>query len=207
MNVKLNIKDEIFERIQNEPMITISGSEAEYLELAHELPFKVEYHNSEIIVMSLASFWHENIIFNLSGILYNIISNSNDLRGVSSNAGIHLDRFEGGYYQPDMMIVKGMPEFKSGSTSIITNPIVLFEIHSPGTTRYDLESKLPEYKKFESLKEIVFIQQKKVLVSKFSRSDNADIWLNQDFDQLHDSFTLLGHTIKLADIYMKVDFS
>ena len=41
------------------------------------------------------------------------------------------------------MVVQGMPQFRSGSTCIITNPYLLVEILSPSTSKYDKDEKLP----------------------------------------------------------------
>jgi Uma2 family endonuclease len=74
MVVAKSIKETILEELRTKEIVCIPASEEEYLDLASKLPFKVEYHNSEIITMGLASFWHETIIGNMIWILKNLFS-------------------------------------------------------------------------------------------------------------------------------------
>ena len=107
---------------------------------------------------------------------------------------------------PDVMVVKGEPAFKPNSTAIITNPYIIVEVLSPATTKYDLEDKLPEYKYLESLQQIIYVSPKKVFVSTYVRSENSNIWLNQDFYSLEDTIVVENANISLSDIYKKIKF-
>jgi Uma2 family endonuclease len=107
---------------------------------------------------------------------------------------------------PDVMVVKGTLAFKENSTAIIKNPYIVVEVLSPVTSDYDLSSKLPEYKQLESLQQIIYVNPKKVFVTTFTRSENPNFWLNQDFYNL-DEFILIENTnILLSDIYKKIKF-
>lgn len=46
----------------------------------------------------------------------------------------------------------------------LTNPLIIIEVLSPSTMRYDLETKLPAYQSIEGLRTIVYIHQSKQLV-------------------------------------------
>ena len=207
MVLAYNLKETILEQLKTQPLVRIAASEEEYLSVASQLPFKVEYHDNEIITMGLASYYHEVLVMSIGGILYNLFLNSADEYTVlGSNAGVQIPKFEGGYYLPDVMVVKGEPIFKPNSTSIITNPYIVFEILSPGTDRFDLESKLPEYKHLNSLQQIIFINQKKPGVSSYLRAEQFNTWINQDFFSLEEAVTIENTPILLADIYKKVKF-
>ena len=130
-----DLKATILERLKTEKVVHLPASEAEYFEVAEQLPFKVEYHNSEVITMGLASFFHEIIVANWIFILRSILSDEFIVLG--SNSGIQIPKFEGGYYLPDVMVVKGEPAFKPNSTAIITNPYLIVEIHSPTTAQFE----------------------------------------------------------------------
>ena len=188
-------------------MVRIPASEADYFSVANSLPFKVEYHENEIITMGLASLWHEAIIMNLGGILHNLFFSNDDLLVLGSNAGVQIPKFEGGYYMPDVLVVKGNPVFVGQSNCIITNPFIVVEILSPSTKSFDLSEKLPEYKLIDSLQQLIYINPQKVSVSVFSRSENPNIWLNQDFYDLQDTIIIGGSSILLSAIYRKIKFS
>lgn len=198
------LRDTIIERLKTEDLVQIPASEAEYLAVAEQLPFKVEYHNSEIITMGLASYFHEIIVANWIFILRSILPEEFTVLG--SNSGIQIPKFEGGYYLPDVMVVKGEPIFKPNSTAIITNPHLVIEILSPSTNKFDRESKLPEYKHLESLQQIIFVNQKKVGVSSYLRSDQPNTWINQDFYSLDETLMIENEPVSLKDIYQKIKF-
>lgn len=201
-----SIKETILEELKTKEIVCIPASEEDYLDLASKLPFKVEYHNSEIITMGLASFWHETIIGNMIWILKNLFSDSDEHYVLGSNSGVQIPKFEGGYYMPDVLVVKGEPIFKASSTAIVTNPYIVVEVLSKATETFDLSDKLHEYKHLESLQQIIFVNQKKVGVMSYLRSENPNIWLNQDFYNEDDKMQIDGKEIAVKDIYKKVKF-
>jgi Uma2 family endonuclease len=201
-----SIKETILEELKTKEIVCISASEEEYLDLASKLPFKIEYHDSEIITMGLASFWHETIIGNMIWILKNLFSNSDEHYVLGSNSGVQIPKFEGGYYMPDVLVVKGEPVFKANSMAIVTNPYIIVEVLSRATEVFDITEKLHEYKSLASLKQIIFVSQKELGVMNFLRSENPNIWLNQDFYNEDDKMQIDGKEIAVKDIYKKVKF-
>lgn len=206
MVITKNIKETILLALNTQQVVNIPASEQDYFSVAFDIPFKVEYHENEIVTMGLASLWHEAVIMNLGGIFNNIFLKYDDMLVLGSNSGVQIPKFEGGYYMPDVMIVKGNPIFKENSTAIITNPYIIVEVLSPATKAFDLSEKLPEYKLIESLKEVIYINPQKVSVSTFIRSENPNAWINQDFYSLEDSIIVEGVNILLSDIYRKIRF-
>jgi Uma2 family endonuclease len=206
MVVAKSLQETIIEQLKTYELVSIPASEEDYLSIATALPFKVEYHANEIITMGLASYWHETLVSTFIGIFYNLFTNRDELNILASNSGVSIPKFEGGFYMPDAMVVKGEPIFKENSKAIITNPYIIIEILSPATTTFDVEHKLPEYKHLESLQQIIYVSPKKVFVSTYIRSENPNIWLNQDFHSLDDAIVVEGASISLSDIYKKIKF-
>ena len=199
-----DLKSTILERLKTEKVVHIPASEAEYFAVAEQLPFKVEYHNSEIITMGLASLFHEIIVANWIFILRSILSD--EFMVLGSNAGIQISKFEGGYYLPDVMVFKGEPAFKPNSTAIITNPYLIVEIHSPATTQFDSDIKLPEYKQQDSLQQIIYVNQDRPRVSSYRRTDQPNTWINQEFFSLEEVMQVEGQEVAIKDIYRKIKF-
>lgn len=199
-----DLKTSILERLKTETVVHIPASEADYFAVAEQLPFKVEYHNSEIITMGLASYFHEIIVANWIFILRSILSDEFTVLG--SNSGIQIPKFEGGYYLPDVMVVKGEPAFKPNSTAIITNPYLIVEIHSPSTAQFDSDIKLPEYKQQESLQQIIYVNQNRPRISSYRRTDQPNTWLNQEFFSLEEIMQIEGQEVAIKDIYRKIKF-
>lgn len=207
MVIDKNIKETILSEVTTQKLVRIPASKDDYFALAEELPFKVEYHENEIITMGLASYWHEKITATLIALLYQLFNQKDsDFDILGSNSGVQIPKFEGGYYMPDVTIVKGNPIFKEDSTAIITNPYIIVEVLSPATKAFDLSEKLPKYKLIESLQQVIYVNPQKVSVSTFIRSENPNAWINQDFYSLEDSITVEDASISLADIYRKIVF-
>lgn len=206
MVIAKNLREDIIKQLETHELVQIPASEVEYLSLASALPFKVEYHENEIVTIGLASYWHETVVSTLIGIFYNLFSERDELNILASNSGVHIPKFEGGFYMPDVMVVKGEPIFKENSKAIITNPYIIVEVLSPATFTFDVEYKLPEYKHLESLQQIIYVSPKKVFISTYTRSENPNIWLNQDFHTLDDAIIVEGASISLSDIYKKIKF-
>jgi len=199
-----DLRSTILERLKTEAVVRIPASEVEYFAVADQLPFKVEYHNSEIIAMGLASYFHEIIVANWIFILRSILPDEFTVLG--SNSGIQIPKFEGGYYLPDVMVVKGEPAFKPNSTAIITNPYLLVEIHSPTTAQFDSDIKLPEYKQQDSLQQIIYVNQNRARVSSYRRTDQPNTWINQEFFSLEEVMQVEGQEVLIKDIYRKIKF-
>lgn len=201
-----DLKATILERLKTEEVVRVPASEAEYFAVAEQLPFKVEYHNSEIITMGLASYWHEVLVMTIGGILQNVFAFSDEFTVLGSNSGVQIPKFEGGYYLPDVMVVKGEPNFKPNSTAIITNPYLIVEIHSPSTAHFDSDIKLPEYKQQESLQQIIYVNQDRPRVSSYRRTDQPNTWINQEFFNMEEVMQIEGQEVLIKDIYRKVKF-
>ena len=196
----------ISEQLKTQSLVQIPASEAEYMAVIAELPFKIEYHQSEIITTGLASIWHEIIVMNLGAFLHSLFKKNNDYLVMGSNSGVYAPKFEGGFYMPDVLVVKDTPQFKENSNALITNPYLIFEVLSPSTSSFDTSDKLEEYKDFESVKQIVYIFQDRPKIMSFSRTDSPNTWLNQDFKGLNDSLQIEGFPLPMSDIYRKVQF-
>lgn len=99
------LDEEIHDQLKTKDFVRIPASEQEYLSVAFDLPFQVEYHDSAIVTMGLASYWHEMIAANMIEILRKLFSKE-FLKVSGSNSGIQIPKFEGGYYMPDVLIIK-----------------------------------------------------------------------------------------------------
>lgn len=201
------LKDTIVEQLKTQSMVRIPASETEFLALSAELPFKIEYHESEIIAMGLTTPWHEVLVMTIGGILYNLFSGRDEFSVLGSNAGIQIPKFEGGYYLPDVTVVKGAFDLKEGSNCIITNPYIVIEVLSKSTAQYDRGEKLPEYKHLESLQQIIFVNQDKMAVESYERTEQPNTWLNQNLSQAEEFLTVAGTPVSLGDIYKKIQFA
>lgn len=108
---------------------------------------------------------------------------------------------------PDLVIVCGQPQFTDAVRDTLTNPVVLIEILSASTERYDRGMKFEHYRTIESLRDYVLVAQDHYHVEHFARQEGG-LWLFQEATNLAAELKLpsLDCILKLEDIYEKVNF-
>lgn len=200
-----NLAEYLLERLKTEEWVRVPASEKEYLDIAPGFPGKLEYHEGDIIAMSLATAFHELIVSCINWLLVSYYRDK-DFLVTSSNAGLQIPRPDGSYYQPDLMVTQGQWLFKKNSKSIITNPYLLVEVLSPSTSSYDRNEKLPYYKDLDSLQYVVFVAQNRLYVSVYERTAELNVWKNTDY-KTFDSVAQLGDlSLPLREIFHKIQF-
>jgi Uma2 family endonuclease len=180
-------------------MVTIPASWEEFMDFLPEAPYRAEYHSNHIIVMGLAAFIHELLIGRLITLLTNL-SQGKGYYVAGSNVGV-LKGEGKGYYNPDVTVIKGNPQFYADSNAIITNPYLVVEVVSESTAAYDLYHKLPKYEQIDSLQEVVFIDRFDLSVSTFRRTKAPNVWIKTNYYQSSEQAIIDGFPILLSDIF------
>lgn len=106
------------------------------------------------------------------------------------------------FLYPD--IVVGQKAINPGSTYLVENPILIAEVLSDSTRRYDSTDKFIQYRKIESLQYYLLVEpEKKVVI--FYEKDKVGIWSAKTFTEDHESVNLpvLNASIQLGDIYRR----
>ncbi len=92
---------------------------------------------------------------------------------LTSDTKIHIARFKSFVY-PDAVVVCNEIELYPGSTTVITNPLLIVEVLSPSTENYDRQGKFHEYKQIPSFKEYVLVEQRTpFVVSSFKTAERT----------------------------------
>ncbi len=156
-------------------IVAIPATWEEFWEFLPETPYRAEYHHNSILIMGLAAFIHELLVGQLITILTNFYKGKGFLVA-GSNVGVKTGGAKQGYYNPDVTVVRDLPEFWEASTAVITNPYLLVEVFSESTYQYDLMEKLLVYQRLESLREVVLVDRFRREVIVVRRTDNPDVW-------------------------------
>jgi len=176
----------------------------EYLAFEREASEKHEFIDGEIIAMAGASREHNLIGLNTaSEIRFKLKGKScevyaNDMR----------DRLKPeNYGYPDVVVVCGEPEFADEEFDVLLNPTVLVEVLSASTQLRDRTEKLEDFRKIESLKECLLIEQKKILIQHYiKQTPNQWIWrIYENADEII-NIESIGCEIAVSDIYLQVKF-
>ncbi|BAY22510.1 hypothetical protein NIES2100_22730 [Calothrix sp. NIES-2100] len=181
-------------------------SPEEYLELEVNSEERHEYIDGQIIPMTggtpnhnkLAGNLYAAILFALKRQPYEVYYT--DQRLWIPNRQIHT--------YPDVMIVKTPLEYKEGRRDTLINPVFIAEVLSKSTKSYDRDEKFAAYRTIPSFQEYVLIDQYKMHVEQYFKTENNK-WIFSEYEDgdVILSLASVSFQITLADIYDKVDFN
>jgi len=201
---KIHISEEDKKLLTKGEVVVIAATYDEFLDFLSETEYnKVEYINGNIVLMGVASFFHELIVGNLIDILKGIYRNHFNYLIVGSSLGIVIPE-QTNFHQADVTVVAGKPTFRDKAQTELENPYIVIEVLSASTGRYDFTTKLHNYKKIPSVKQIILIDQYQALIYSYVRSDDGMIWLNIDYDKMEDAIVIDSYTVQMKEIYKNV---
>ncbi len=177
----------------------------QYLVQERQATFKSEFFGGEVFAMAGGSPNHSLIAANFAGEARELLKGrpcnvfNSELRVKVNASGL--------YTYPDASIVCGELQFDDSQEDTVTNPIVLVEVLSESTEKYDRGAKSGNYRKIPSLMELVLISQYEPAVERFTRQENGG-WLLIDSREMSDELRLesVGISIALSELYRGVNF-
>lgn len=179
---------------------------AEYLERERVAACRSEYVNGEVQAMAGGSSDHDAICANIGQIL------GAQLRGrpcrvFTANFKVRIDKANVFRY-PDLSGLCGPVLYHDNHRDAYGNPSLVIEVLSPSTEDYDRGEKFRLYRLLDSLFEYIMIRQDRVEVEVWTRGTDST-WTAVVYNERSDtiSLTSLNCTLKLADVYEKVEFA
>ncbi len=179
-----------------------------YLEQETLAQERHEYYNGVIIPMPGASINHNRIVRNIiialgvvfKGTAYEIFSNDLRVWIPASNA----------YTYPDVLVIAGEPQRHNERNDTITNPVLVIEVLSDSTRRYDRDEKFIGYRSLPSLHDYILIDQAQCLVEQVTRVEETQ-WLLTEYHNMAQAVPLSFAadepiTLPLQHIYEQVQF-
>ncbi len=176
-------------------------SEAEYLAGERVALDKHEYYDGYVIQMAGATREHNLITGNIAGELRAQLKGkpcetySNDMR-------VRIPQ-KGRYTYPDVVVACGEPQFLDDEFDTLLNPLLIVEVLSLSTRKYDFSEKFRDYRTIESFAEFLLIAQDSRDVNHFVKR-NA-IWTIQEVGERIE-LSSLGCELTLDEIYERVAF-
>jgi Uma2 family endonuclease len=180
-------------------------SPAEFLERERLATTKSEFFRGEVFAMSGGSVAHNLISLNIGTTLNNTLAEG-PCRVFPSDQRIAPPT--GLITYPDVSVVCGELEFLDQREDTLTNPLVIVEVLSPSTERYDRGKKFEHYRSIPSLREYLLVSQEEATVECYSRDPDDGTWVLREAHGLEASvsITSLVCVLRLADVYRKVTF-
>lgn len=176
----------------------------QYLEIERAAPYKSEYFNGEMFAMSGGRAPHNLIAMNTGRELSAALRArpcrvyGSDMRVRTSN-GLHT--------YPDLVVTCGKEQFADATQDVLLNPLAIVEVLSPSTEAYDRGKKFASYRTIPSLCEYLLLASDGMDADLHVRR-NDGTWLLTSVSGSEGAVTLdsVGCTLKLADLYEKVQF-
>ena len=171
---------------------------AAFLDWEQRQPAKYEFDGFHPVAMTGAGVEHSTIQGNLLRVV------GNQLRG--GPCRIHGSDLKvlaaGSVRYPDALIVS-TPQQRGAYVAV--NPVVLFEIASPGTAPVDRIEKNEEYRQTPSVLRYVLLEQDKVAATVFTR--DGDRWVGELLvGERVLAMPEIGVSVPLAELYEDVVF-
>ena len=139
----------------------------EYLVLEEQSDHRNEYRNGQIDATVGESQNHSKLCVNTMVLMGNLLFDKNyDV--FTSNMKVYIPAKNKAYY-PDVSVTCGEVESALGRNDMIANPILLFEVLSKRTAKFDRGEKFEDYKTLESLTEYVLIDPYQYWVEAYSK--------------------------------------
>jgi Uma2 family endonuclease len=168
---------------------------------------KYEYHHGKIIKMPNARGPHNKISANIITALNIVIwQKSLKFQVFSSDQKIYLPEVDHGVY-PDSVAVSIKPEYWDDDNLLLVNPLLVVEVLSKTTQKYDREGKFHLYKTRPTFQEYVLVRQDTCEVE-VRHKEGPGLWLETIQTNMAETIYLksLGFSIEIKDIYRDIEF-
>lgn len=179
-------------------------SPEDYLKMERAATFKSEYHQGRVYAMAGASDEHTLVTGNCVT-TFNILLRERPCTVRASDMRL-LVKESGLYTYPDVSVVCGPPQFAPDKTlDTLMNPIVLVEVGSVSTARYDKVGKFILYKDIPTLRHYLLVESTRPVVRLATWREDK-VWAFDTFEGLDAVVPLpaIGIELPLAEIYFKV---
>lgn len=206
-------------RIELAAELRIPATYEEYIQYVCDCDYRLQYHDGHIIsfieydeqtnaIMGEAAPIHERLVMRMALLIGQLLDFRTEGRRYAifgSNIKIYIPNYNKSY-NPDMAVALEPAQFikhkpKKRTVTSLVNPHIVVEVMSKGTRDFDKYEKLPNYKKIDSVQQIIFIEPSEVNISTFIRV-SANEWRNLDFTSVNDNLPIVGeNTIPVKDIY------
>lgn len=178
-------------------------SAEEYLAIDRAAEFRSELLDGEMVAMSGGSMRHSQLGVNL------IVELQTALRGRNCqafNSDFRVRVSATTYTYPDATVVCGKPALADERQDVLLNPIVIFEVLSPSTERYDRGIKLQRYRAIDSLEDYILVDQNQMRVERYTRS-SGNTWTLRDYAGADATSTIesIGVSLALHRLYERVE--
>ncbi len=182
--------------IANNPFYTY----AEYLEFEEGQEIRHEYFKGEVFAMAGTTASHNLCVYNITTLMRNHFRPQGCMT-FSENVKLEVIANEF-YTYPDVMVT--CSERDKENETLKKDPVLIVEVLSKGTEKYDMDIKLAYYQKIPSLQAYIMVSRKDYLLHVFERHATGWSFRVVLGKEQHLQFKFTNLTIPVATIYEDV---
>lgn len=171
----------------------------EYLALEERSQTKHEYLRGEMIAMAGGTPEHAALAMAFGAAL-TVALRGKPCRVYSSDLRIRVRETDLATY-PDVAVVCGRLEISPDDRSGVINPLLIVEVLSDSTERYDRGAKFAHYRHLASLREYVLVSQHEPRVEVYRRNEHRRFELFEAVAGETFELAAIGATIAVDEIY------
>jgi Uma2 family endonuclease len=170
------------------------ASEQDYFLFEEKSELKHELLNGHLITMTGVSFEHNEITLTIALLLKQLLKGTKWKIAIDA---VKTKNSEGNFFYPDLMVCHPNPDKFFSS-----QPLLLVEVISGATRRYDLVDKFIQYQKIETLQYYLCVEPEQQVVLFYTKDAEGD-WATETFSKDEDIINLPELSIKftLKQIY------
>lgn len=167
----------------------------DYLAFEEKSEVRHEYHFENLIEKSGTTYRHNDLVFYLTA-FFRFNLSKNDYRISSEQVKLQVAS-EKIFFYPDVMVA--LPEEQDCYS---TKPIIIIEVLSESTRKFDMVDKFIQYQKLETLQYYLLVEPEKLLVIVHKKTADNE-WQTDTYTSVTDTIELptLQLRLSLKDIY------
>lgn len=178
----------------------------EYLVYETQSIYKHQFFNGNIQQMPGSKFKHNQIATNVTFALkVSLKQLAKKYLVVNSDQKIYIESEQTVLY-PDSLVISEKPEFYQGREDLITNPLLIVEVLSKSTEKYDRGEKFMLYQRCPSFREYVLIEQDTLYVESWFRI-KENTWERTSETAMDKKLAIrsIGVELALEEVYSDVE--
>ncbi len=180
---------------------------AEYLRREERAEELHEYYDGIITKLPMAKGPHNIIVANMATAL-NIAfcTKGKNYIVMGSQQVIYLPELNVGVY-PDVLTIAETPQYFDNNEVLLINPLIIIEVLSKSTSKYDRTDKFEKYKTLDSFQEYVLIDPNRCYIKTHFREE-PNLWRDSFFSDVEGSLFLksVDCAIDMTAIYRNITF-
>lgn len=186
------------------PAERLPTTAADYLALERSSTEKHELFHGEVFAMSGGTYEHNLIAGNVGRELGSLLRDT-PCNALPSDMKVRIPATDGFVY-PDVTVLCGQPEFHDEVRDAVTNPVLVVEVLSESTERYDRGDKFAGYRSVPSIQQVLLVSQRDRHVEHYQRQHDGS-WLMREYRSSEVCpLGELGCALRLDEVYLKVEF-